>query len=155
MEELYTEKVQEILYHSLELAKEKNHHQVDICHLLKVFLNDKNSMLSNVLNKIGVNVNRVNSDVDEYLSSIRKDNTNNEPKMSYDLSLLFSNAKKIANNMKDKYVSSEHLVLALFDCTNTLVKDIIKEFNLNRKQFEDTIKSTKQPLGNKKVSVLA
>ena len=49
MEELYTEKVQELLYHSLELAKEKNHYQVDVCHLLKSFLDDSNSLFCNVL----------------------------------------------------------------------------------------------------------
>ena len=141
MEELYTEKVQELLYHSLEIARDKKHYQVDIGHLVKAFLDDRGSILCNVLNKLGINTSRVLSMVDEYLHSIHKDENSSEPKMSYDLSILFSNAKNIANKMNDKYVSSEHLVLALFDSVNTLAKNIIKEFNLNKKKVEEVIKT--------------
>ena len=139
MEDLYTDKVSELLYHSLEIAKENNHYQVDVCHLLRAFLDDNGSLFSNVLNKLGISTSRVISKVDEYMKSIHSDTNNEEPKMSYDLSVLFNNAKKIANNMKDKYVSSEHLILALFDSTNTLAKDIIREFNLNKKEVEKII----------------
>ena len=139
MEDLYTDKVSELLYHSLEIAKENNHYQVDVCHLLRSFLDDNSSLFSNVLNKLGISTSRVMSKVDEYMKSIHSDTNNEEPKMSYDLSVLFNNAKKIANNMKDKYVSSEHLILALFDSTNTLAKDIIREFNLNKKEVEKII----------------
>ena len=111
MEELYTEKVQELLYKAIELARNNNHYQVDVCHVLKAFLNDSTSLFCNVLNKMGVSINHVNGKVDGYLKSINKDINSVEPKMSYDLSVLFNNAKKIANNMNDKYVSSEHLVL--------------------------------------------
>ena len=141
MEELYTEKVQELLYHSIEHARNSNHYQVDVCHLLNAFLDDSNSIFCNVLTKLGVGVNRVNGKVNEYLLSIRKDENSEEPRMSYDLSILIGSAKKIANSMKDKYVSSEHLVLALFDNPNTLAKDIIKEFNLNKKKVEEIIKT--------------
>ena len=102
MEDLYTEKVQELLYHSLQLAKDNNHYQVDVCHLLKSFLEDSNSIFSNVLSKLGVSSSRVLSKVNEYFNSIHKDSNSVEPKMSYDLAVLFNNAKKIANNMKDK-----------------------------------------------------
>jgi len=141
MEELYTQKVQEALYHSLELAKERNDYQVDICHLLKSFLSDNNSLFCNILNKIGISIKRVDGVVDNYLSSIHNSSNSSDPKMSYDLSLLFSNSKKIASNMKDKYVSSEHLVLSLFDNPNTLAKDIIREFNLNKRKIEEIIKN--------------
>ena len=82
MEELYTEKVRELLYRSLEMSKQNNHYQVDICHLLKAFLEDRGSLLCNVLNKMDVNINRVNGKVDEYLHSIHKDSSTVEPKMS-------------------------------------------------------------------------
>ncbi len=141
MEELYTEKVEELLYKSLEIARDSKHYQVDVGHLLKAFLDDNGSMFCNVLNKLGVNISRVRARVNEYLDSIHSDSNSSEPKMSYDLSVLFSNAKNIASKMKDKYVSSEHLVLALFDNSNTIAKDIIKEFGLNKKKVEEVIMS--------------
>ena len=79
MEDLYTEKVQELLYRSLEEAKSNNHYQVDICHLLKSFFSDNNSMLCNVFTKLGISINRVSSKVNEYIKSVRSDNSNNEP----------------------------------------------------------------------------
>ena len=66
MEDFFTEKVQELLYHSMEFAKNSNHYQVDICHFLKSFLEDSNSLLNNVLSKLGINSKRVLVKVDEY-----------------------------------------------------------------------------------------
>ena len=41
--------------------------------------------------------------------------------------------------MKDKYLSSEHLILALFDNTNTLIKEILRTFHLEKKTIEKII----------------
>ena len=139
MGDLYTEKVQQLLYLSIEKAKELNHFQVDVCHLLDSFLDDSSSMLCNVFNKIGVSISRVKGIVTNYISSIRKENNVDDVRMSYDLSLLINNAESISKKMNDKYVSSENLVLALFDCSNTLVKELIKEFKLNKKNIETII----------------
>ena len=99
MGDLYTEKVQQLLYLSIEKAKELNHFQVDVCHLLDSFLDDSSSMLCNVFNKIGVSISRVKGIVTNYISSIRKENNVDDVRMSYDLSLLINNAESISKKM--------------------------------------------------------
>ena len=130
MVELYTDKVHQLLYNSVEKAKNYGHYQVDVCHLLKAFLEDGSSMFCNILNKSGISISRVSDKVDEYLNSIRRETNSADPNASSDLSNLIMNAKKISEKMKDKYISSDHMVLSLFDNNNTLVKEIIKSFNL-------------------------
>ncbi len=135
----YTDKVQQLLYNSVENAKKHNHHQVDVCHLLKSFIEDSSSMFCNILNKMNISISKVNAKVDEYMSLIRVDIEENNPQASNDLSNLIMNAKKISENMKDKYISSEHLILSLFDSHNTLAREIIKSFNINKKKVEEII----------------
>ena len=139
MIDLYTDKVQQLLYNSVENAKNHRHYQVDVCHLLKSFIEDCSSMLCNILNKMDISISKVNAKVDEYMSLIKTDIEESNPKASNDLSNLIMNAKKISENMKDKYISSEHLILSLFDSQNTLAREIIKSFNINKKKVEEII----------------
>ncbi len=139
MDELYTEKVQELLYKAIMLAKDKNHFQVDVAHLLKVFIEDKSSLLINVLTKENINIRAIEKEIDDYLSSIRKEENKTEPSLSFDLSTLIKDAKKEATNLKDTYVSSEHLILALFSNTNTLAKKIVKDYLKNKNKIMKAI----------------
>ena len=46
--------------------------------------------------------------------------------VSQDVDLIFANSETIAKNMKDDYVSVEHIMLAIFDNASREVKDLLK-----------------------------
>ena len=127
MKNNFTNKVEETLAKMIDLAKNSNHSNVDIVHYLKIVINDANSLLNSILKKCGVDVKSVKNDIDSYYYSINK--TNNDTNFSSDMNKLLNDANQYKNKMKDKYISSEHLILALFDSPNTLAKKIINSYN--------------------------
>ena len=82
-------------------------------------------------------MDKIKNMIDNYFSLIHKGN--NEVSFSYDMSKLISDSKKYKSKMKDSYISSEHLILSLFDNPNTLIKDIIRKFSLNKEKVEQLI----------------
>jgi len=137
MNDEFTQKVEEVLSKAIELAKNSSHEKVDIVHYLKVITQDSDSMFNSILKKLNINQNDILSVINKYFNSIVK--SNNETSFSYDISKLLQNAKDYKIKMKDKYLSSEHLILALFDNTNTLIKEILRTFHLEKKTIEKII----------------
>ena len=137
MNDEFTEKVEETLAKSIELAKNNSHEQVDIVHFLTVISNDVDSMFATIISRLGINMDKIKNMIDNYFSLIHKGN--NEVSFSYDMSKLISDSKKYKSKMKDSYISSEHLILSLFDNPNTLIKDIIRKFSLNKEKVEQLI----------------
>ena len=133
----FTDKVEITLAESIELARKNSHEKVDLCHFLSVALHDNNSILTNVFNKITANTKECIKDVEEYLSQINKSGSNTG--LSTDLSKLLSDADKYRQEYNDKYISSEHLVLAMFDNPNTLSKSIVKKYLIDKNKIKKII----------------
>lgn len=55
--------------------------------------------------------------------------------VSQEVDLVLANAETIAKNMKDDYVSVEHIMLAIFDNANRQIKDLFKKYNINKNEF--------------------
>ncbi len=58
-------------------------------------------------------------------------------------------AEKSAEQMKDEYVSVEHLVLGLMDAPNSAVKDVLRQFSINKKDFLSALAAVR---GNQRVT---
>ena len=137
MDEKFTDKVEETLAKMIELAKSSSHQNVDIVHFFKVVINDIDSIFCSVVNKLGLNINEIKNDVNDYYNWISKNE--GTVSFSYDLSKLLNDASSYKVKMKDRYISSEHLILALFDNTNTLAKSIVKKYLINKNNIEKII----------------
>ena len=138
MESEFTEKVEVSLSNAIEIAKNSNHSKVDIVHFLLAILNDSNSVFNNILEKLDINKNIVMNEVNEYLLLLKTNES--EVNISYDLSKLLKDAQKYKIAYADKYISSEHLILALFDNPNSLAKIIIKKYLKDKSNIEKIIK---------------
>ena len=133
----FTDKVEYTLTNSIEIAKNKKHHMVDICHFLLASLNDRDSILNNILRKLNINTNNVMNQINSYMESIPASDENTQ--ISYDLSRLLSDSEKYKEKYHDKYIASEHLILALFDNPNSLARLIIKKFLIDKDKIKKII----------------
>lgn len=135
-EQMYTQKVQSLLLASIELAQNINHPEVDVIHLLDGIVKDEENIFSLLVKRLKINKSNMIDFTDKSLEKIVKVSNKVQPNISRDLNVLISNAKEIKNEMKDAFVSVEHLIIALFSSPNVFVKTFIKEFKLNK---ENTI----------------
>lgn len=146
----YTQKSREALAAAQQLAAEKHHQEVTGKHLLAALLAQEGGMVPRFLEHAGVSIGELTARVEELLKKI--------PVVTgYEGSLYagtgfartMAKAEKEARDMKDDYVSVEHLLLALLEEGEKEVKDTLKAVGLSR---EGLLASLRAVRGNQRVT---
>ena len=110
----FTIKSQEGLQGAQALATENGNPEVLPLHMLAALLEDKEGVVLPVLERIGVPVQQLLNNVTQALNKLPKvQGASQQPSMSNALTKVLDGAFKEAENFKDDYVSTEHLLLSL------------------------------------------
>ncbi len=108
-----TIKGQEALSEAQNTAVSRGHSQIEPAHLLGALLSQPEGSTLPVLQKLGVAPQPLLERVEELLSQIPKVTGGAQPQLSSATSRVLDAAFKEADNFKDEYVSTEHILLAL------------------------------------------
>ena len=109
-----TVKAQEVIQKALEIAQNYNNQIVEPEHLLAALIQEKGNIADTIMNKTGGNVSKIKIKVIELLESLPKVSgagTGNQ-QMSGQTTKLLDIAADEARNLKDEFVSTEHILLA-------------------------------------------
>jgi len=110
----FTTKSQEAVQAASSLALEHGNPEVLPLHLLSALLQDKEGIISPLLERAEVPAAQVRMKAQDAVNKLPKvSGANAQPNMSGALSKVMEQAFKEAENFKDEYVSTEHLLLAL------------------------------------------
>ena len=110
-----TVKAQEIVQTALEIAQNYNNQILEPEHFLAALIQEKGNIADTIMQKTGGNVNSVKLKVNDLLEKLPKVSGAGigNQQMSNNTAKLFDNAAEEAKNLKDEFVSTEHLLLAL------------------------------------------
>ena len=110
----FTLKSQEAIQQASSLANENGQPEVLPLHLLMALLEDKEGIIVPLLQKVGIPTEQLVSSARHAIASLPKvSGAASEPGMSSGLQKVLNDAAKEAQDFKDEYVSTEHLLLAL------------------------------------------
>jgi ATP-dependent Clp protease ATP-binding subunit ClpB len=121
-----TIKGQEALSEAQSLATGRGHSQIAPAHLLRAMLDQPEGATVPILQKIGVPVDGLGTEVEETLKRLPRVSGGAQPQISPDLSRVLDRAFKEAEARKDEYVSTEHLLLALAEDADKDLKRILQ-----------------------------
>ena len=148
----FTQKSLEALQEAQNIATENQNPQVEQEHLLLALLEQENSLIKELIKKIG-NAQMVEEEVRKQVHNKPKVTGGarqaNNMYVSQDLDLTLANSEKVAKRMKDEYVSVEHIMLSLFDNFNTTLKNIFREYGITKNDF---LKVLSEVRGNRRVT---
>ena len=134
----FTQKSLEAIQTSQNIATQNQNSQVEQEHLLLALLEQEDSLIKQLLEKMKVN--------EEFKKSLEK-LVQNKPKMvggarqansiyvSQDLDLALTDAEKTAQKMKDEYVSVEHIMLGIMNKATRELASLFKTFNITKDKF--------------------
>src|SRR4030042_1768062 len=94
-------------------AEEMGHPNIQPDHLLWSFLAQDENIVNAILAKVGAPTARIRSDIEAVLDRLPKVSGGGETVISPDLRRVLDAARKEADELKDEYVSTEHLFLAV------------------------------------------
>lgn len=145
----YTQKSQESIVKAQSAAVEHHHQEVTPRHLLYSLLFQKNGFITRLVEKAGADINQLKSLAESALLRIPSVHGYDCPlAMNTGLARVFIRAEKEADNMKDEFVSVEHLLLALLEEGDGEVKNIFGKAGLDRNRLLGALKETR---GNQRV----
>ena len=109
-----TVKAQEAVQAAQGLANDAGHRQIVPLHLLRALLAEPDGIPRAILERIGVNLRQLDSQIDSELKRFPSSTGSNlEIGASRELMQVFEAAQKQADGMQDQFVSTEHLLHAL------------------------------------------
>ena len=109
----FTIKAQEAVQAAVELAANRGNPQVTTVHLLAALEGEREGIVRPLLEKIGVERGHLERITEAELSHLPKVSGGAQPQPDQDLVKVFEAATNESNVMKDEFVSTDHLLLAL------------------------------------------
>ncbi len=109
----FTLKSQEAVAEAQNLAGGRGHSTIQPAHLLSALLAQPEGSTIPVLQKLGVSVDALQQKIEAILASIPKVTGGAQPRLSEAAGRVLERAFKEAEQLKDEYVSTEHLLLAI------------------------------------------
>jgi ATP-dependent Clp protease ATP-binding subunit ClpB len=143
-----TLKAQEAVVRAQELATDRGNAQIDPLHLLGALVTENFGIVGSILERIGVNRQQLDSIIQAELKHFAQVSGGAPPLGSQELNQVLEAAQREADGMKDEFVSTEHLLLALTR-VDSKAKDILK---LNAVTEKDLLKVLQAVRGSARVT---
>jgi ATP-dependent Clp protease ATP-binding subunit ClpB len=123
-----TVKAQETIQNAIEIAQNYNNQILEPEHILAALIQEKGNIADTIMQKTGGNVNAVKIKINDMLEKLPKVSGTGigNQQMSQTTGKLFDTAADEAKNLKDEYVSSEHILIGLAESegkTGQLLRD--------------------------------
>jgi len=135
----FTIKAQEAVQKASEIATGNQQQAIETAHLLKGLLLVDENVITYLLKKLNVNINRLNETLDTQIASFPKVSGSNVY-LSADVNSALQKAQGYLKEFKDEFISVEHIllgILAVNDKTSTALKD----YGVNEKDLKKAIVS--------------
>jgi ATP-dependent Clp protease ATP-binding subunit ClpB len=129
-----THKSQEALQEAQTIAHGYSHQEIDGEHLMLALIGQQDSLIPDLLEKIGVPPAQLKPDLERELARRHKvqGTSTSDVFLSASMKKALDAAQKEANGLKDDYVSTEHLLLGLIDQGDSSLKKIFQAHSLKR-----------------------
>jgi len=136
----FTEKAQQALQASQLIAGEYGHQQIENEHLLLALLRQDNGVVPQIITKINLDVSSVVREVEKVLAKQPKVyGAGGSIYLSQRLNMVLSQAEREAQNLKDEYISTEHLFLALIE-QNGETSKILRNIGITRPRVLEALR---------------
>ncbi len=140
----FTERAQDAAVRAYEILQRYGHNQVDTEHMLLALLEQPGGVIPQMLEKMGVDQNTIRQRLDEVLRASPKaaiyGGGTGQVFITPRVKRVVDVANEEANRLKDEYISTEHLFLAILSERRTAVARILAESGISKERVLDVIK---------------
>ena len=151
--ENFTIKSQEAVNDTRNLISKFGHPEATCEHMLLALLSQDRGFVNTVIQHLGANPSVIQNELVSYLNNQPKASSvstqGSDVRVSSSLMNIFEDAKKYANELKDEFVSVEHLLYALANPDKSKAGRILKENGATREAIATSIKALR---GNQRVT---
>lgn len=148
----FTQKSLEAIQSAQQISIENSNQQLEQQHLLLALI-EQRSLILQLLIKMGIEGTQIEADVKELVDKLPKvtgiAREADKIYISSDVDSVLVQAEKNADSMKDEYISTEHIMLALIAHPNSELKRLFEKYQITRDKF---LKELSKVRGNSRVT---
>ena len=133
----YTIKAQETLEKAVKISEENKNPNIETAHLLLTILNENDNISNIIFSKFEIDKKIIISKTQNIINSL-PNVYGGKTHWSYEMNNVFNNASNIKTEFEDKYISVEHLFIALSECKDS-AGQVLREEGLNAKNLKKLI----------------
>ncbi|MBE6897825.1 MAG: AAA family ATPase, partial [Ruminococcaceae bacterium] len=149
----FTQKSLEAIQIAHNIAVEHHNMQIEQLHLLDALLTQENSLVAQLMKRMNVDPAALERAVQQEIAKMPAVTGSGREEgkvyISQETDRALTKAEKTADNMKDEFVSVEHLMLGLMEEAGNSLKNILKLFGIEKNEF---LKVLQQVRGNTRVT---
>ncbi len=138
----FTIKAQEALQAAQNLATEAQHGELQPLHLLVALLQDKEGIVRPLLSKLGVDAERIATVAQSELKRLPSISGGSQINLSRETQEVLAAAQKEADRLKDEYLSTEHILLALASVKSP-AKEVLSLMSVSRDAVLNALKDVR------------
>ncbi|AKG54299.1 ClpB protein [Dehalogenimonas sp. WBC-2] len=134
-QEKFTEQAQEAVAASQMLVRQYQHNQWDVEHLLMALLTQEKGLVGEIIKELGADADAIKTEVDAALSKV--------PKLGYEAQQIYptpriiqvgQEASQEAARLKDEFIGTEHIFIAIAAEAKGLSAAILKSFGIDKEK---------------------
>ena len=145
--EHFTLKTQDALQNASALAQKNDHSEIGLEHLLSALLSQQDGIVVPIIERVGVNVQNLQKQVDDLLDEYPKVTGNVQMNFSNEAQKVLAKAENEMSKLKDQYLSCEHILLAMTK-SDSRVGELL---NKNGLTYDSVLEALKSVRGNQTV----
>ncbi|MBR2481331.1 MAG: AAA family ATPase, partial [Oscillospiraceae bacterium] len=149
----YTQKSLEALQSARSLAREYGNQQIEQCHLLLSLLRQEGGLIPQLVMKMGLAADNLEEMTLREVSKLPKVSGSGWEAdcfyVSHETEAALNEAEQIQQQMRDEFVSVEHLFLSLIECADSSMKELLRAFGITK---EGTLQTLQTVRGNQRVT---
>ena len=147
-----TEKAREAIMEAQSQSHKLGHQEVDVWHILAALVAQEGGIVSSIIKKLEVSDSAIESSLSRELNRKPKVTGGIDSSRIYltqALNNALTQAESEALQLKDEYISVEHILLALTETSDTDFSKFLEKFQINRESLLDALQTIR---GNQHVS---
>ena len=144
----FTIKSQEAVQGAINLVQRYGQQQIEPAHIMSAVMDVGENVVNFIFQKLGMNKQNISAQIEREIASYPKV-SGGEPYLSRSSNDVFMKATEYMTEMKDEYVTLEHIILALLT-VKSKVSEILKNEGMTEKELRMAINELRN--GNKVTS---
>lgn len=142
----FTERAQDAAARAYEILQRYGHNQVDTEHILLALLEQQDGVIPQIIERLNIDVSMMRTRIDDILrrsprtAAIYGAGGQNQVFITPRVKRVIDLANEEANRLKDEYISTEHMFLAVLGERSTPTATMLADYKITREKVMDTVK---------------
>ena len=140
----YTARTLAALQSAQQIAAMRYHQEITSAHVMLALAKEPEGLLATIFDVCGVDLPMLKARLEKEIARIPSVRGTNRLGMGMDMVRVLGRAEELAKSMKDEYVSTEHLLLAIVTDGSDEVQTIAREFGLTKSAVQEAIQKNRK-----------